>query len=60
MSYVDALSRSIAYVNALSLERELEFRQLANVKIAEIYKEIELGNVKEKFELIDGLLYHKD
>lgn len=33
MSHVDALSRSVAYVNEFSLERELEFRQLSDTRI---------------------------
>jgi len=59
MSHVDALSRSIAYVNELPLERELEFRQLADPRIKEFVQELEIRN-SDKFELIDGLLYKKE
>jgi len=59
MTHVDALSRSIAYVNELSLEHELEFRQLADPRVKEIVQDLELRN-NDKFELIDGLLYRKE
>lgn len=59
MQHVDALSREVAYVNALPLERELEFRQLADPRIIEISEQLEYGT-NEKFELIDGLVYKKD
>lgn len=59
MMHVDALSRDIAYVNALPLEWELEFRQLSDPKISEISKELEY-NSSDKFELIDGLVYKKE
>lgn len=58
MSHVDALSRSTCYVNALPLERELEFRQLADPVIAEISRELEF-NDSDKFILVDGLVYRK-
>jgi len=59
MSHVNTLSRSIAYVNELPLDRKLEFRQLTDPRIKEIVKELEFSN-NDNFELIDGLLYKKD
>lgn len=58
MAHVDALSRSIHYVNALPLERELEFRQLLDPRIKEIAGELEF-NDNPKFLLINGLVYRK-
>lgn len=59
MAHVDALSRCVAYINQLPLERELEFRQLADPKIKEIAKELELKD-DVRFKLIDGLVYKQD
>lgn len=59
MAHVDALSRAVNYVDALPLERELEFRQLKDAHLQSIAKELEFSDSK-KFELIDGLIYRKD
>lgn len=59
MSHVDALSRQIAFVHALPLERELEFRQLHDKKIQEIATNLEFED-NEKFVSIDGLVYRKE
>jgi len=59
MKHVDALSRGIAYVNELPLERELELRQLSDSRIQDIANNLEYNN-DEKFVLIDGLVYKKD
>jgi len=59
MKHVDALSRSLCYVSELPLERELEFRQLADPKIREISHDLEF-NESDKFKLVDGLVYRKD
>lgn len=56
MAHVDALSRSVAYVNELPLERELEYRQLADPQILKISRELEF-NDSDKFKLINGLVY---
>jgi len=59
MRHVDELSRCMAYVNELPLERELEFRQLADPRIQEISRDLELrdGN---RFALVDDLVYRKN
>jgi len=57
MRHVDALSRSMAYVNELPLERE--FRQLADARIQEISRDLELRN-NDRFALVDGLVYRRD
>ena len=55
MLHVDALSRAIAYVNAMPLERE----NTGNYRIHyKGYSELELAN-SEKFELFDGLVKHR-
>jgi len=59
MRHVDALSRSMAYVNEVPLERELELRQLTDSRIQEIANELEYRN-DEKFALVNGLVYKKD
>ena len=53
MLHVDALSRAIAYVNAMLLEK-LEYRQLQDPVIKAIANELKLAD-SEKFELFDGL-----
>lgn len=58
MTHVDALSRMVAYVNRLPLERELEFRQLQDARISQIAMELEYED-NSKFKLIDGLVYRK-
>lgn len=61
-THVDACkvqyNRQIAYVNSLSLERELEIRQAQNAKILEIANDLEFSDNKN-FELIDELVYRK-
>jgi len=59
MKHVDALSHSVAYVNEVPLERELELRQLADSWIQEIANSLEY-NDDEKFVLINGLVYKKN
>jgi len=56
MAHVDALSRQVCYLKVLPLERELEFRQLQDVRLKEIVDNLEYG---DKFEMIDGLIYRK-
>jgi len=58
MQHVDALSRSIGYIQELPLERELEFRQLTDPKIKQISVDLEY-EYNDKFKLIDGLVYKK-
>jgi len=59
MKHVDALSRSMAYVKEISLERELELRQLADSQIQAIANKLEYSD-DEKFALVNGLVYRKD
>lgn len=40
MAHVDALSRQILYINALPIEKQLEFRQLQDARLQEIAKEL--------------------
>lgn len=58
MVHVDALSRIIALVSSLPLERELEFRQLRDPVIKEIATSLQQVSNK-KFELIEGLVFRK-
>lgn len=58
MAHVDALSRQVCYLEVLPLERELEFRQLQDIRLKEIADSLEYGD-NEKFEIIDGLIYRK-
>jgi len=57
MSHVDALSRIIAY-NEPMLERELEYRQLQDLRIKDIAEDLEFAD-NEKFIFIEGLVYKK-
>lgn len=59
MAHVDALSRCVALIDALPLEKNLAYRQLADPKIGEISRELELSENNDKFVLIDGLIYRK-
>lgn len=58
MVHVDALSHSVAFVNELPLERELELRQLVDPRIKEISTSLELSE-NDKFDLVNGLVYRK-
>lgn len=59
MKHVDALSRCVSYVNEHPLEKELEFRQLADPRIQKISRSLEYED-SDRFALVDGLLYRKD
>ncbi|XP_018316620.1 uncharacterized protein [Mycetomoellerius zeteki] len=59
MVHVDALSRAINYIGSLSLERELEIKQLCDPVFKVIAHDLEYKEDK-KFKLIDGLVYRKD
>lgn len=58
MFHVDALSRNVGIVEALPLERELEFKQLQDPRIKEIAESLEQSD-DEKYELLEGLVYRK-
>ncbi|KMQ85932.1 hypothetical protein RF55_15252 [Lasius niger] len=58
MVHADALSRSVALVDELPLERRLEFLQLTDPEIQKISNELELED-SDRFALIDGLVYRK-
>lgn len=59
MPHVDALSRiSIAAVDTVPLEQEIQYRQLANPYLSEIAKMLEREE-NQDFQLIDGLVYRK-
>lgn len=58
MAHADALSRSVALVDELPLERRLEFLQLADPAVQKISNKLELGD-NEKFAVVDGLVYKK-
>lgn len=58
MAHVDALSRCVAHIEELPLERRLEHLQLTDSKILEISKNLELEE-SDRFALCDGLVYRK-
>lgn len=58
MTHVDALSRLVNYIEALPLERELEYKQLSDNNLRTIAESIEVGE-NSKFQLIEGLVYKK-
>jgi len=59
MAHVDALSRIVAHIEAMPLEKELQFKQLQDPKLKIIVENL-LQDEHEKFELFDGLIYGKD
>lgn len=59
MAHVDALSRCVAYIDAMPLEKKLEYRQLADPKIEKISQNLELGHDSNQFAPIEGLVYKK-
>lgn len=56
MSHVDCLSQNIMYVNSISVEDELLYKQLTDPKIKEIAEMIEIKGSKY-FTLIDGIVF---
>ncbi|KMQ90234.1 retrovirus-like pol polyprotein, partial [Lasius niger] len=58
MMHVDALSRVVAYHEPLTLEQELQYRQLQDTRLKGIAEDLEISN-DDKFELIEGLVYKK-
>lgn len=53
MSHVDALSRIVAYMDSMPLERELEYKQLQDTKLKSIAEQLEYED-NEKFVLLKG------
>lgn len=58
MAHVDALSRIAGYIEAMPIEKELEYKQLSDSRIRSLAEDLEFTD-NEKFELIDGLVYKK-
>lgn len=58
MAHVDALSRAVAYVNKIPIEREVELRQLTDPKIIDLCNQLEYKD-NDKFALVNGLIYKK-
>lgn len=59
MAHVDALSRTVALVDKLSLEKELEYRQLQDPVLKIIAENLETSETNDKYELHNGLIYRK-
>lgn len=59
MTHVDALSRAVAYIEAMPLEKEFQYRQLQDPKLKLIAESLS-HEEHEKFELFDDLVYRKD
>lgn len=58
MAHVDALSRFVAIIDAMPLEKELEYRQLKDDNLKQIAESLE-NEENDKFELLNGLVYRK-
>lgn len=58
MVHVDALSRIVAHIETMPLEKELEYKQLQDQKLKSISEDLEFSN-NDKFTLINGLVYKK-
>jgi len=56
MQHVDCLSRNILFVNTITVEDELMYKQLMDAKIKEIAENIETKG-SDHFTLIDGLVF---
>jgi len=58
MAHVDALSRIVAFAEAMSLEKELQYKQLQDLKFKDLSAKFE-GKDHHKFELLDGFIFRK-
>lgn len=58
MAHVDALSRIIAYIKAMPIEKELQYRQLQDQKLKTLAEDL-TRNESNNYELFDGLVYRK-
>lgn len=58
MAHVDVLSRIIAYIEAMPIEKELQYRQLQAHKLKTLAKDL-TRNESNDFKLFDGLVYRK-
>ncbi|KMQ88500.1 hypothetical protein RF55_12002 [Lasius niger] len=58
MVHVDALSRIVAHIETMPLEKELEYKQLQDQKLKSISEDLEFSD-NDKFALINGLVYKK-
>ncbi|KMQ86352.1 retrovirus-like pol polyprotein, partial [Lasius niger] len=58
MSHVDALSRIVAYMDSMPLERELEYKQLQDTRLKSIAEQLEYED-NDKFVLLEGLVFRK-
>jgi len=59
MAHVDALSRIVAFAEAMPLEKELQYKQLQDPKFKELSSKLERED-HHKFEFLDGLIFKKD
>jgi len=57
MRHVDALSRIVALVNTMPLEKELQYRQLADRNLQKIVTKVTSNSENTRYRLIDGLLF---
>lgn len=58
MLHVDALSRIAAYIEAMPLEKELQYRQLQDPRVQATASNLETEENKD-FQLVDGLVFRK-
>jgi len=59
MSHVDALSRVIASIKLMSLDKELQFRQLRDSHLQSVAQRLERSN-DDEYTLVNGLVFKKD
>jgi len=59
ISHVDALSRVVASIKLMSLDKELQFRQLKDSHLQSIAQHLEESD-DEKYILVNGLVFKKD
>lgn len=58
MMHVDALSRVVNYIEAMPLEKQLQYRQLQDPELKELSLSLELKENRE-LGLIDGLVFRR-
>jgi len=58
MAHVDTLNRIVAFAEAKSLKKELQYKQLQDPKFKDLSTKLERED-HHKFELLNGLIFRK-
>jgi len=60
MSHVNALSRVMASIKLMSLDKELQFRKLKDLHLQSIAQYLEKSNNEKIYTFVNGLVFKKD